>query len=152
MAQRHRMSSTFRISAWDPTEHCLISAIGSTAADGLTAGLQGVLTAASPRGHPPARDTTVAVPIRADGQSLTEVFEGLAAALIEEICDASVYFTSVRVDGILRNERGGLTAWGYATGRPSRHAPPAYCGVETAVVNSHPDGAVDLRCYLTRDC
>jgi hypothetical protein len=151
MTSRHRMPSTFRITDWDPTARCFISAIGATPADCLTAGLAGVLAAVSPsRRSGSATGATVSVPIRADGRDLTEIFEGLVAVLVDEICEASIEFSSIRIDGVLRTERG-LTAWGYATGRRLRHKPPAACDVASATVASLDGHGVELRCVLARE-
>jgi hypothetical protein len=100
-------------------ESASLTATGAAPLGALAAALAGVLAFArgDDRGGEGVTDGSTALPVRADGADLAELFAGLAASLTDDLDHAADDVTAVRVDGLLRTDEG-LTAWGYALANP----------------------------------
>lgn len=91
-------------------------ASGETPAELIEAALRGILVAArSGQPLPPSGDD-VAVPVRGEGADLGQLFANLVSNLISQIEEFGPGLDDLRLDGLLRTDGGGYTAWGYLRG------------------------------------
>ena len=150
-------AATYQL-AWRADGSAALTATAADAAAVLRAGLRGVLAAARLDGQPGAAEAdeaTAAVPIRGQGADLARVFAELAADLLAQLDANGPDFDHVRLDGLLRTDEGGFTAWGYAIGRiaqgPSADPPPVDLGLDgEPSVAVGEGGRLVLRCTLRR--
>lgn len=85
----------------------------------LLAGLRGILAFATGRdAEAPADDVAIAAPIQGRGADLAVLFAALADDLLDQSAAVGNGFGQVRLDGLLRTDDGGWTAWGYLLGQP----------------------------------
>ena len=98
------------------TRTITLIARGETPAELIEAALRGVLATAR-AGQPlaPSGDE-VAVPVRGEGTDLSRLFAELARDLIGQIEEVGPGLDDLRLDGLLRTDGGGYTAWGYLRG------------------------------------
>ena len=98
-----------------------IAVTGATPVALLTAGLSAVLRHARAE-LSPAGGSVFAVPIRGQGSDLAALFADLTADLAAQLAEWGAGLDHVALDGLLRTETGGFTAWGYLTGDVTRAA------------------------------
>ncbi len=107
-----------RIAPWDDDRVARIVATGETPRDAILAGLRGVVALATGRAQPPPADeVTIAAPIQGTGSNLAALFAALADDLLDQLTALGGGFGRVRLDGLLRTDDGGWTAWGYLLGQ-----------------------------------
>ena len=97
-----------------------LTATGSTPVELIQTALQGLLEAL--RGETPtgSDESTSAVPFRGQGTGLEPLFLDLAEDMISQVEEFGAGLDEVRIDGLLRTDTGGFTAWGYLSGDPGR--------------------------------
>jgi hypothetical protein len=98
------------------------------------------------------REFSRSVPLRGEGDDLASLFADLLEDLFIQIADFGAALHDLRIDGLLRRDRGGLVAWGYVTiaDEPSPAVtPPRLHG--WPVVLADEQNHVILRATLTRD-
>lgn len=105
----------------DPTSGVIsLTATGSTPVELIQTALQGLLVVL--RGEMPtgSDEGTAAVPFRGQGSGLGPLFLDLAEDMIGQVEEFGAGLDEVRLDGLLRTDTGGFTAWGYLSGDPGR--------------------------------
>ena len=103
----------------DQNEMTNSTQLTATAADPaalLETGLRGVLAAVHGDRPPISADSATAVPIQGTGQSLEQVFTDLVQHLLDQLEEFRPGLDALRLDGLLRTDTGGYTAWGYLSG------------------------------------
>jgi hypothetical protein len=91
----------------------------------LEAALRGVLAAARSDRPPATPDGATAVPIKGTGPDLELVFTDLAQDLLGQLEEFGPGLDALRLDGLLRTDTGGYTAWGYLSGTTDTIGQPA---------------------------
>ena len=137
---------------WDGAGVARVAATGPDAESAILAGLRAVL--AGVRGNQaPASDgqASVAAPVRGQGPDLAALFAELVNDLLAQVDANGPGLDDVRLDGLLRTDDGGHTAWGYVLGASTAAPPPI--GVTLAAapeLTTGPDG-VTIRFALRHD-
>jgi hypothetical protein len=117
----------------------------------LLAGLRGILAVATGRDdEPPADDVAIAAPIQGRGADLAALFEALADDLLDQLAAMGSGFGRVRLDGLLRTDDGGWTAWGYLLGRPNGGAIGSLTRRGPVALERDDHGRLVVRCALER--
>ena len=119
-----------------------ITVTASTPVELMQAGLDRLLALVPGRQQAPAVSAgTSAIPVRGLGQQLDALFLDLAAELLAQLEENGPGLNEIRLDGLLRTDTGGYTAWGYLTGdlTPGPAAPIAL-DVTVARVEPAADG------------
>jgi hypothetical protein len=93
-----------------------LTATASTPVELLQAGLRAVLDLAREGQPKVAAVGTVAIPVRGLGPDLERLFLDLCDDLINQIEEHGLGLDKIALDGLLRTDTGGYTAWGYLSG------------------------------------
>ena len=116
----------YQVERLEPTGAIKLTATGSTPVELLQAALRGVLDAALGRTRPAAERqgrvepaSELSIPVRGTGADFGRLFIDLSQDLLSQIEEYGRGLDDFRLDGLLRTETGGYTAWGYLTGSPS---------------------------------
>ncbi|MCC6314889.1 MAG: hypothetical protein IT337_12845 [Thermomicrobiales bacterium] len=107
----------FHLSPGAQASAAQLAAEGPTMAAVLAAGLRGLLAfalAADPSAEPP--DGTLAVSIAGRARSPAALFAALADDVLAQLDLHGTGMRHVRLDGLLRTDDGGWSAWGYLIG------------------------------------
>ena len=145
---------THHLSPWRSDGTADVVATGRDPQAVVLAGLRAVLSAA--RGQtgaapPPEEQASAAAPIRGQGADLGALFAELAADLLAQLDAHGLGFAQVRLDGLLRTDDGGYTAWGYALGTPVAAPPPVGLSLDgDPSLDERPEG-LTLRFTLRRE-
>lgn len=125
-----------------------LTASGSAPIELLQAALRGVLEAA--RGDRPASapSNAVAVPVRGLGDDLGLLFVDLCQDLISQLAEFGPGWDDLRLDGLLRTDTGGYTAWGYLSGGPLSDAQPLLALTVQSPVIVETEGELRLACEV----
>jgi hypothetical protein len=135
----------------DDDRAATIVAMAKEPRDALLAGLRGILRLATGRAdEAPAADVAIAAPIQGRGADLAALFAALADDLLDQLAAPDGAFGRVRLDGLLRTDDGGWTAWGYLLGRPERAAPVALTRRGPVEIARDEGGRVVVRCLVER--
>jgi hypothetical protein len=121
-------NAPINIGPWDALGIAAIEATGSDLRSALEAGLQAVMTLAiGNEPAPPDDETALSVPINGEGDDLAALFGDLIDDLLAQVEIHGSALTDITIDGVLRRDRGGYRAWGYAAAKPQAQAglPPA---------------------------
>ena len=97
-----------------------LTATGSTPLELIQAALQGLLVVLRGEMSTGSDEGTAAVPFRGQGSGLGPLFLDLAEDMIGQVEEFGAGLDEVRLDGLLRTDTGGFTAWGYLSGDPGR--------------------------------
>jgi hypothetical protein len=131
----------YQVERLEPTGAIKLTATGSTPVELLQAALRGVLdTALGRTGLATERQdraepaSGLSIPVRGTGADLGLLFIDLSQDLLAQIEEYGRGFDDFRLDGMLRTETGGYTAWGYLSGSPSGNG-----AVATALSVAQPD-------------
>jgi hypothetical protein len=145
------VGGSYRLGAWRDDGTTQLTADGGDPSELLLAGLRGVLAAARGESAPADPAASAAVPIRGQGGDLGRVFAELAADLLAQLDANGLGLDEVRLDGLLRTDDGGFTAWGYAVGVSVERPPPLRLGLDGEPIVAAADGRLTLACRLRRD-
>lgn len=115
----------YQIERSEPAGTITLTATGASPAELVQAALRGVLDVALGRTGPAAdaegaEETSVSLPVQGVGVDLGELYVALSADLLDQLEEYGSGFDDVRLDGLLRTDSGGYSAWGYLGGEPSR--------------------------------
>ena len=97
-----------------------LTATGSTPVELIQTALQGLLVVLRGEMSTGSDEGTAAVPFRGQGSDLGPLFLDLAEDMIGQVEEFGAGLDEVRLDGLLRTDTGGFTAWGYLSGDPER--------------------------------
>lgn len=97
-----------------------LTATGSTPVELIQTALQGLLVVLRGEMSTGSDEGTAAVPFRGQGSGLGPLFLDLAEDMIGQVEEFGAGLDEVRLDGLLRTDTGGFTAWGYLSGNPGR--------------------------------
>jgi hypothetical protein len=107
------------IGPWDERGIAAVEATGRDLRSALEAGLQAVMALAlGNEPAPPDDETVLSVPIKGEGDDLAVLFADLIDDLLAQVEIHGSALTDITVDGVLRRDRGGYRAWGYAAATP----------------------------------
>jgi hypothetical protein len=149
--ERDEPAGETRIEPADGDRAARIVATADEPRDALLAGLRGILTLATGRAdEAPAADVAIAAPIQGRGGDLAALFAALADDLLDQLAEPDAAFGRVRLDGLLRTDVGGWTAWGYLLGRPGRAAPVALARRGAIEIARDERGRVVIHCVVER--
>lgn len=125
-----------------------LTAAGSTPVEVLQEALRGVLAVLRGAAPNPEAAGSAAVPFRGQGTGLEPLFVDLAHDLISQVEEFGTGLDEVRLDGLLRTDTGGFTAWGYLGGDPNLPgAAPRPLTIVAPVIAAFADG-LRLTCDL----
>lgn len=137
---------------WDAAGVARVAATGADAESAILAGLRAVLAAV--RGdRAPASDAqaSVAAPVRGQGPDLAALFAELVNDLLAQVDANGPGLDDVRLDGLLRTDDGGYTAWGYVLGAATAAPPPVGVSLGEAPDVVPESGGWTLRFALRRE-
>jgi hypothetical protein len=125
-----------------------LTATGSTPVELVQEALRGVLHVLRSAAPGVDESGTGAVPFRGQGDDLGALFVELAQDMISQVEEFGTGLDEVRLDGLLRTDTGGFTAWGYLSGDPNRQtALPRPLTIGEPVVGSE-GNSLRLTCHL----
>lgn len=140
-----------RIERQDDDRAARIVATADEPRPALLAGLRGILAVVTGRDDEPAADdVTIAAPIQGCGADLGALFAALVDDLLDQWAAMGGGFGRVRLDGLLRTDDGGWTAWGYLLGRPNGGAIGALARRGPVALERDDRGQIVLRCEIER--
>jgi hypothetical protein len=96
-----------------------LTATGSTPVELVQEALRGVLDVLRSVPASESGGSGTAVPFRGQGDELGALFVDLALDMISQVEEFGTGLDEVRLDGLLRTDTGGFTAWGYLSGDPN---------------------------------
>jgi hypothetical protein len=135
---------------WDHDGTATIEVAARDTRTALEAGLRAVLTLAVGT-NGTTTESTGAAPIRGECDDLAGLFGELIEDLLVQIGFYGEGLSDVTIDGMLRGDRGGYRAWGYASGRlepATGSEPPRLLEFPTALQDDA--GQVTLRAKFRR--
>jgi hypothetical protein len=97
-----------------------LAATGSTPVELMQEALRGVLAVLRSAAPDLSEPGTAVVPFQGQGAGLGPLFVDLAQDMISQLEEFGTGLDEVRLDGLLRTDTGGFTAWGYLSGDPER--------------------------------
>lgn len=126
-----------------------LAAIGSTPVELVQEALRGVLAVLRSAAIDADEAGTAAVPFRGQGPGLGPLFVELAQDMMSQVEEFGTGLDEVQLDGLLRTDTGGFTAWGYLSGDADRHdaAPHALTIIAEPIIVDTGDG-LRLTCNL----
>ncbi|MDQ3695917.1 MAG: hypothetical protein M3464_20200 [Chloroflexota bacterium] len=124
----------YQLQRGNPTGNVHLTASASTPVELVEAGLRAVLELAREGQGPVTAADGVAVPIRGLGADLPRLFIDLTDDLVSQLEEFGPGFDVLRLDGLLRTETGGYTAWGYLSGGPGESTRVPFALVADSVV------------------
>ena len=145
---------TFVLEPWDAGGAAEVSATGEDAETVVVAGLRAVLAAARESGRmaiAPDPQGSVAAPIRGQGPDLGTVFAELVNDLLAQLDANGSGLGDIRLDGLLRTDDGGYTAWGYVSGASMAAPPPVNVSLDSTPVVADDSRGLTLRFRLRRE-
>jgi len=149
---RPSADGVFTISTWGTDGLATLEATGGDRRAVLEAGLQAILALVLPMSAMPAETTgTRSVPIRGEGVDLGALFADMADDFLEQIAEFGTALHDVSVDGVLRGDRDGLLAWGYAIATTGSGAGLAFTLTEHPVATEKESEPIVLRASLRRE-
>lgn len=117
---------SYQIDEWDAAGEATLQARASSIDDVITTALSALLLVARGEGGAgaigPEPDAAVAIPIRGQGDSYSEVFMELSGDLLAQVDANGTGLVRVRMDGVLETDTG-YSAWGYALGEEGGDKP-----------------------------
>jgi len=147
-------TGAFVLGSWDSGGVSEVSASGEDAEAVVVAGLRAVLAAARGSGRTPTEPEpsgSVAAPIRGQGADLGAVFAELVNDLLAQLDANGAGLGDVRLDGLLRTDDGGYTAWGYVSGASTAAPPPVNVSLDAMPVLAEDSGGLTIRFRLRRE-
>ncbi|MBA2518437.1 MAG: hypothetical protein H0V24_02105 [Chloroflexia bacterium] len=139
MYQLHRGNATGSVN---------LTASASTPVELVEAGLRAVLELAREGRGPVTSADSVAVPIRGLGADLPRLFIDLTDDLVSQLEEFGPGFDVLHLDGLLRTETGGYTAWGYLSGAAGDGAAVQLAMVAASVAITPDAGGLTLTCQV----
>lgn len=110
----------YQLERGDVTGVISLTATGSTPVELVQSALEGVLAVARGDGPTGGEAGAAAVPFRGEGSGLEPLVLDLVDDMISQMEEFGTGLDEVRLDGLLRTDTGGFTAWGYLSGDPDR--------------------------------
>jgi len=149
---RPTADGAFTISPWGADGVATLEATGGDRRAVLEAGLQAILALVFPMSAT-LEDTTStrSVPIRGEGDDLAALFADIADEFLEQIAEFGMALHDVSVDGVLRGDRDGLVAWGYAIATAAIGAGWAFALTDPPVAIERESAPIVLRASLRRE-
>jgi hypothetical protein len=145
--------STFSFTPWNEEGVATLEAAGPDPRSAMQAALGAALTITLPDIDAlDGSEDLRSVPIHAEGDDLAALFAGLLEALLAEIEHYGTGLRGITLDGLLRRDRGGYVAWGYADATSSAGrlvTPPRLLGQPTVIAET-PERVV-LHASLSRE-
>lgn len=144
---------SYRLDEWNAAGEATLHANASSIEELFTAALTALLLVSrgeSGTGQVGAEpDASVAIPIRGQGASFTDVFLELSGDLLAQVDANGTGLVRARMDGVLETDTG-FTAWGYALGEAGGGKPEPGVSVLEDVEIRDENGQKALDARLSR--
>jgi hypothetical protein len=149
--RENEAAGEIRIEAGSGDRVLCIEAAAAEPPTALAAGLRAILALATGRDHePPPADVATAAPIQGRGADLAALFAALADDLLDQLAAMGGGFGRIRLDGCLRTDDGGWTAWGYLLGRAEDGDIVPFARRGPVELDRDERGRVVFRCFIER--